>query len=57
MLPQVIQVPLQFMDAQKVKNAKIFILFPHKKVSEIQRKQMTTNKNKNVFCYSSEGKF
>ena len=28
---------------QKAENAKIFILFPYKKVSEIQRKQMTTN--------------
>ena len=34
---------------EKAENAKIFILFPHKKVSEIQRKQMTTNKSKNVF--------
>ena len=34
---------------QKAENAKIFILFPYKKVSEIQRKQMTTIKSKNVF--------
>lgn len=38
-------------------NIKTFILFPHKKVSEIQRKQMTTFKNKNVFCIAINGDF
>ena len=42
---------------QKAKNAKIFILFPYKKVSEIQRKQMTTNTNKNVFNIAVKGNF
>ena len=42
---------------EKAENAKIFILFPHKKVSEIQRKQMTTNKSKNVFNIAVKGNF
>ncbi len=39
------------------KKIKTFILFPYKKVSEIQRKQMTTFKNKNVFCVAINGDF
>ena len=42
---------------QKAENAKIFILFPYKKVSEIQRKQMTTNTSKNVFNIAVKGNF
>ena len=42
---------------QKAENAKIFILFPYKKVSEIQRKQMTTIKSKNVFNIAVKGNF
>ena len=36
---------------------KIFILFPHEKVSEIQRRQMTTFKKKNVFNIAIRGDF
>ena len=36
---------------------KMFILFPHKKVSEIQRKQMTTLKKKNVYNLAVNGDF
>ena len=36
---------------------KIFILFPHEKVSEIQRRQMTTFKKKNVFNIAIKGDF
>lgn len=39
------------------KNAQIFILHPHKKVSEIQRKQMTTVVADNVFNLAVEGNF
>ena len=39
------------------KKIKAFILFPHGKVSEAQRKQMTTFKNKNVFCIAIKGDF
>ena len=42
---------------QKAENAKIFILFPLKKISEIQRKQMTTITNKNVFNIAVKGNF
>ena len=42
---------------QKAENAKIFILFPYKKVSEIQRKQMTTNTSNNVFNIAVRGNF
>ena len=38
----------------KSDNVKIFILFPYNKVSEIQRKQMTTVKKKNVFYIGSQ---
>jgi len=36
---------------------KIFILFPHEKVSEIQRRQMTTFKKTNVFNIAIRGDF
>ena len=36
---------------------KMFILFPHNKVSEIQRKQMTTIKKENVFNIAIKGNF
>ncbi len=39
------------------KNAQIFILHPHKKVSDVQRKQMTTVMEKNVFNLALEGNF
>jgi threonine synthase len=39
------------------KNAQIFILHPHQKVSEIQRKQMTTVIANNVFNLAVEGNF
>lgn len=38
-------------------NAQIFILHPHQKVSEIQRKQMTTVIAENVFNLAVEGNF
>ncbi len=41
----------------KSDNMKIFILFPNKKVSDVQRRQMTTFKNKNVFNIAIEGDF
>ena len=41
----------------KSDNVKIFILFPYNKVSEIQRKQMTTVKKKNVFNIAVKGNF
>ena len=41
----------------KSDNVKIFILFPLNKVSEIQRKQMTTIKKKNVFNIAVRGNF
>lgn len=41
----------------KSKKIKTFILFPYGKVSEIQRRQMTTFKNKNVFCVAIKGDF
>ena len=39
------------------KNADIFILHPHNLVSDIQRKQMTTVNEKNVFNIALEGNF
>lgn len=39
------------------KNAQIFILHPHNKVSEVQRKQMTTVLADNVFNIAVEGNF
>ncbi len=41
----------------KSDNVKIFILFPFNKVSEVQRKQMTTVKKKNVFNIAVKGNF
>ena len=41
----------------KSKNVKIFILFPLNKVSEIQRKQMTTIDKQNVFNIAVKGDF
>jgi len=39
------------------KDMKIFVLHPHKKISEIQRKFMTTVNSKNVFNISLDGNF
>lgn len=39
------------------KSAQIFIMHPHNKVSEIQRKQMTTVSSDNVFNIAVEGNF
>jgi len=39
------------------KNMKIFVLHPHNKISEIQRKFMTTVDSKNVFNIAIEGNF
>ena len=39
------------------KNAQIFILHPHNKVSEVQRRQMTTVLDQNVFNIAVEGNF
>src|SRR3989338_2066935 len=39
------------------KNAMIFILHPHNRVSEVQRKQMTTVLSSNVFNIALEGNF
>lgn len=39
------------------KNAQIFILHPHKKVSEVQRRQMTSINAANVFNIALEGNF
>ena len=41
----------------KSNNVKIFILFPLNRVSEVQRKQMTTVKKKNVFNIAVKGNF
>ncbi len=41
----------------KSNNVKIFILFPLNRVSEIQRKQMTTVTKKNVFNIAVKGNF
>jgi threonine synthase len=38
-------------------NVDIFILHPHKRVSDVQRKQMTTIKGDNVFNIAIEGNF
>ena len=39
------------------KNIKIFILFPHGRVSPVQALQMTTVPDENVFCLAIEGTF
>jgi threonine synthase len=39
------------------KNAQIFILHPHNKISEVQRRQMTTISDDNVFNIAVEGNF
>ena len=39
------------------KNINVFILHPHNKVSEVQRKQMTTNLDENIFNVAIEGNF
>jgi threonine synthase len=39
------------------KNVNIFILHPHNRVSEVQRRQMTTILSKNVFNIALEGSF
>ncbi len=45
-------------DACKLKkNINLFMLFPHNKISEVQRKQMTTVKDKNIHCLAVEGNF
>ena len=41
----------------KSKGIKTFILFPYGKVSEIQRKQMTTYNDRNVHCIAINGNF
>jgi threonine synthase len=41
----------------KCKNAQIFILHPNKKISEVQRRQMTTILANNVFNIAIEGNF
>ena len=41
----------------KSKNIKTFILYPDQKVSEIQRKQMTTFESNKVFCVAINGNF
>ncbi len=41
----------------KSKKAKIFILFPKNKISEVQRKQMTTYVSENVFNIAVKGNF
>ena len=38
-------------------NADIFILFPHGRVSEVQRRQMTTSRDANVHAVAIEGDF
>jgi threonine synthase len=42
---------------QNCKNAQIFILHPHQKVSEVQRRQMTTTLGDNVFNIALKGNF
>ena len=42
---------------KNVKSAKIFILHPYNKISEVQRKFMTTVKSKNVFNLAVKGSF
>lgn len=42
---------------KNVKSAKIFILHPHNKISEVQRKFMTTIKSENVFNLAVKGSF
>ena len=45
-------------DAFKDKqNINVFILHPHNKVSEVQRRQMTTNLDNNIFNIAVEGTF
>ena len=45
-------------DAFKGKNnINVFILHPHKKISEVQRRQMTTVPNDNIFNIAVEGNF
>jgi threonine synthase len=39
------------------KNAEIFVMHPHQKVSDVQRKQMTTVLQKNVFNIALNGNF
>ena len=39
------------------KNINIFVLHPHNKISEVQRKIMTTTKEQNVFNLAIEGNF
>ena len=39
------------------KNIKIFVLHPHNKISEVQRKFMTTVKDKNVFNIALDSNF
>ncbi len=39
------------------KNINVFILHPHNRVSEIQRKQMTTVEDKNIFNIAVDGTF
>lgn len=41
----------------KSEKIKIFILFPNNKVSDVQRRQMTTFKNKNVYNLAIDGDF
>ena len=41
----------------KSDNVRIFILFPHGRVSEVQRRQMTTVNKKNVFNIAVKGNF
>lgn len=39
------------------KNMRLFILYPQGRVSDVQRRQMTTVQEKNVFCLAVKGSF
>tara|TARA_Y100000590_G_scaffold431448_1_gene546261 strand:- start:21050 stop:22441 length:1392 start_codon:yes stop_codon:yes gene_type:complete len=41
----------------RYENVKVFILYPHQKVTDIQRKQMTTTQSKNVHALSVQTDF
>ena len=42
---------------KSVSNVNLYILYPHKRISEIQRKQMTTSNAKNIKVFAVQGTF
>ena len=56
-LLQVIQELQQFLLVHGIENVEVYILYPHGKVTDFQRKQMTTTQSANVFPLAIQSDF